>query len=203
MSNKYPRAVFAGRQNYGYGQKGRFWDSPRGGVWTSAALIWPQLQSSASIFGLTVAVALAERLELKGIPIRIKWPNDLMICNRKLAGLLPKLVYRGSRLLIARMGLGLNLRNRVPDEGIALVELLNHFDCCPTYWSSEVLIAFDRAMNLAESPAWIASEVENRLWSDHVKDPETGEIWEIDGVALDGALKLQKGSRTTIWHRCG
>ena len=42
----------------------------------------------AGLFGLAVALALAERLERAGVAVRIKWPNDLLVEGRKLAGIL-------------------------------------------------------------------------------------------------------------------
>ena len=74
-----PRAVLADHQIRGHGQYGRRWMAPMGGVWLSAALPWPQQQCSTGLFGLTVALALAEQVESTGLQVSIKWPNDLMI----------------------------------------------------------------------------------------------------------------------------
>ena len=119
-----PRAVVAGRQRRGIGQRGRPWQSPTGGVWLSAAMPWPgQSATAAGLLGLAVALELANRLERPGVPVRIKWPNDLLVDGRKLAGLLPRLVHRGNRLRMVRCGVGLNVCNNVPAGGIALVHV--------------------------------------------------------------------------------
>ena len=83
-----PRAIFAERQTFGRGQQGREWHSPRGGVWVSAAFPMPKMPNSSGIFGLAVALSLVESFEKQGLFVRIKWPNDLMIGQKKLAGLL-------------------------------------------------------------------------------------------------------------------
>ena len=104
-----PWAVVAAHQRWGTGQWGRRWSSPPGGVWLSAALPWQGEGSGrAGLLGLAVAVSFAERLERHGLPVRIKWPNDLVLYGRKLAGLLPSVVQRGSTVRVLRIGLGLN-----------------------------------------------------------------------------------------------
>ena len=60
----------------------------------SAALPWPHGEPSTGLFGPAVALALAEQLERYGVSAAIKWPNDLIVGSRKLAGVLPKLVFR-------------------------------------------------------------------------------------------------------------
>ena len=135
-----PRAVIARRQRHGHGQRGRPWSSPAGGVWLSAALPWPPEPGTAASVGLAVAVGLCLRLETKRLPVRIKWPNDLVLTGGagaqpqggrggsgplKLAGLLPRLRLRGGTCRWARIGVGLNVANRVPPGAVALATPLS------------------------------------------------------------------------------
>ena len=196
-----PRAIFATRQTNGKGQFGRRWISPPGGVWISAAVPWPCLQDSGSVFGLAVAVAVAERLEMYGVPVRIKWPNDLIVGSRKLAGLLPRLIHRGSTIRFARVGFGLNVCNRVPMEGVALLELLRPGQCQLLKWIAEVLIAFDRAIILSRDTNLVCSLAESRLWTNELRDPQDGTLWKVEGIETFGGLKLSKGSYTKVWRR--
>ena len=86
-----PRAVLARHQRHGIGQRGRVWSAPPGGIWLSAAMPWPeQARGGAGLIGLALALSLSQRLERHGVPVRIKWPNDLLVDGRKLAGLLPR-----------------------------------------------------------------------------------------------------------------
>ncbi len=205
FKNIVPRAVFAGRQQFGRGQNRRIWESRSGGVWMSAALPLLNLEKlySAGLFGLAVALALAERLEKKGVQVQIKWPNDLVVSEKKLAGLLPRLIHRGGELRLARVGIGLNVCNKVPVEGISLSKILPPFNCYPAYWSAEVLIALDRAMDLFENSQLICSEVFNRLWSKEFLEPTTGESWSITGLGINGELKIRKGFRNQSLVRFG
>ncbi len=197
----YPRAFFSARQKFGFGQRGKPWQSLAGGVWVSAAFPWKAADYSPELWGMAVAVALSERLERYEVQARIKWPNDLMVGNQKLAGLLPCLVHRGNQILFARVGIGLNVCNRVPDEGIALIDVLRPGQCKTILWSAEVLVALERAMDLINRPELIRVQAKRRFWAKSIRDPKTGESWDIDSLGLDGALLLRQGSRTTKWTR--
>lgn len=196
-----PRAVIARRQTRGQGQWGRHWHAPAGGVWISAALPWSGPAVAAGLFGLAVAVGVAERLERAGLTVAIKWPNDLVVDGRKLAGILPRMVHRGRRVRLARVGLGLNVVNSVPKGAIALQELLVRPRTLE--WTAEVLTALERAMQLAAEPELVVTATEARLWATSVTDPANSEQWLIEGLARDGALRLRQGSRTTSWTRWG
>ena len=197
-----PCAVVARHQTRATGQRGRVWMSPPGGLWVSAALPWEgRSAASAGLLGLSVVAAMAECLEQRGLPVRIKWPNDLLVEGRKLAGVLPRLVHRGPRLRQVRIGFGMNVANPVPPGGIALKRLLGPAHQGVDRWGAELLLAFDRCMRRAIDGSWCLGEIEQRLWSDRVPDPQNGRIWMIEGLAADGALRLRHGSRTCSWRR--
>ena len=202
FNEELPRALIAARQTHGIGQRGRTWHAPLGGVWISAAI--PLFgQKSAGLLGLAVAVAMAQRLERSSVSVQIKWPNDLMVGNRKLAGFLPRIVYRGETLRFGRIGLGLNVRNNIPMGGTSLAEILRPINCRPFLWASEVLIVLDRVAEMIADADSLIIEAEGLLWAKEVKDPKTGEIFEIEGLTKDGALKLRQGSYKTVWNRWG
>ena len=85
--------VFAESQTRGRGRRGRVWASPRGkGLWFSV-LLRPQLPTPAAqriTVAASVAVARAVR-ETSGLDARIKWPNDVTVQGKKLAGTLTEL----------------------------------------------------------------------------------------------------------------
>ena len=202
-SGDQPRAVVSSHQTRSHGQHGRVWLAPRGGVWLSAALPWPHPIRATGLFGLVVALALTEQLESQGVPVRIKWPNDLLVHSRKVAGILPTLVFRGSRVRQARVGIGLNVCNAVPSGAVALKQLLPRGCCRLRCWQGAVLQALDRSMDLARDPAVVVREVERRLWSGRVRDPSSGEDWQVRGLGLDGRLLLAQGTQTCSWTRWG
>ena len=196
-----PRAFLAERQSYGKGQRGRKWKSPRGGIWLSAALPCEGFKESAGLFGLAVAVALAKRLENSLVPVKIKWPNDLLVNQRKIAGLLPRVVYRGRDPTFMCLGIGLNVCNRVPKEGISLSEIFGQEKISIASWSLEVLLSIEKAASLLSDPVSICDQGERMLWAKHIKRSDTGEIWEVEGLDLDGRLKVSRGTIRESWNR--
>ncbi len=195
-----PRALFASRQRFGKGQYGRIWESPKGGVWVSAAI--PQDSSftkSIELYGLAIALALAQRIEMTGINVKIKWPNDLLVNGQKLAGFLPKLFYRGGRLRLIRVGVGLNVSNKVPKTGISLAKVNGHQNTNINFWSAEVLFAIENSIELCGNEKLLCKEVERRLWKKIFIDPKNGYKWNIKGIHSSGGLSLYRGGEEKIW----
>jgi BirA family biotin operon repressor/biotin-[acetyl-CoA-carboxylase] ligase len=104
-------AVLAVSQTAGRGQLRRAWHSPPGNL--HAAWAWPTPPPGfADITPLAAGLLVAEALEQLGIRLSIKWPNDLLLNDRKVGGILVE--ERRGRILI---GLGLNLA-AAPPEGL-------------------------------------------------------------------------------------
>ena len=197
-----PCAVQAVHQTRATGQRGRPWSSPRGGLWISAALPWNgPPPASTELLGLAIAVSMAQRLERRGLCIRIKWPNDLLVDGRKLAGLLPRLVFRGSRLRLVRVGFGLNVANRAPTQAIALRQLLGSGHGDPEHWGAQLLVALDHCMRTVADRRGCLTQAEARLWREPALDPQTGRLWQIMGLDDDGALRVCDGQNTCRWMR--
>ena len=106
--------------------------------------------------------------------------------------MLPKLVFRGHQVRLARIGVGLNVRNPVPQGGIALRELLRQDVVELRLWQLNALLALERASALAADPQRVVTAAEQRLWSTSVADPVSGEHWAVRGIGLDGQLLLVK-----------
>ena len=201
-----PRAVIATHQRRGVGQWGRAWVSPPGGVWISAALPWKSPASGqAGLLGLALALSLVQRLERRGLSVQIKWPNDLLVDGAKLAGLLPRLVYRGSTLRLVRFGLGLNVRNAVPAMATSLRRLQGPAAGSPAGWAAQVMVAMDRCLAWARADqlSRCLSAAEARLWNDVWIDPRDGQVWSIEGLSPDGGLCLRRGATRRCLQRWG
>ena len=108
--------VVADEQTSGRGSRGRSWRSPPGGLWLSA-LYRPGMAAAVELLSLRVGLAVAEALEAMGSGlIAIKWPNDLMLDDRKLGGILCEARWQGEALDWIVAGIGLNVTNATPDE---------------------------------------------------------------------------------------
>ena len=104
-------AVFAERQTKGRGRLGRSWASPSGqGIYVSV-IVRPKLAlTSAPLLTILAAVSVVQAIrESTGLVAQIKWPNDVMIRERKVCGILTELHTELNEVHAAIMGIGLNV----------------------------------------------------------------------------------------------
>lgn len=101
--------VIAEQQSSGRGRMKRRWVSPRGGLWLSV-ILKPEVPTAASTmlpFVAAVAVCDAVR-DATGLDATLKWPNDVMIGGKKVAGILLDLSAEADAINYAVVGIGLN-----------------------------------------------------------------------------------------------
>src|SRR5207244_2399751 len=101
--------IVAREQTRGRGRMGRQWSSEEGGLWFTAAM--PLHGEHLGWAGMLAALAVCEALDAIGLRAGVKWPNDVVVEGKKLAGVLVEMV-AGREL--AAVGVGLNVRNRLP-----------------------------------------------------------------------------------------
>src|SRR5438067_658502 len=110
-------AVFAESQTSGRGRLGRKWVSPPGkGLWFSI-LLRPKLRPQ-EVTQLTVASAVALRRAIEdttGISAEIKWPNDILLRGRKVAGILTELKAELDQVTYVILGIGVDV-NLAPSD---------------------------------------------------------------------------------------
>lgn len=106
-------AVVAARmQTAGRGQRGNVWLSQGGRNLLLSILLRPGerlLVKEQFCLSQTVAVALHRAMSCYGIETLLKWPNDIYVGNRKLAGVLVELDFSGQYIEQAIIGIGLNV----------------------------------------------------------------------------------------------
>jgi len=101
--------VVAAEQTAGMGRLGRTWQSPRGGLWMSLA--WPMREplTAYQAAPLAVGAAVAEAIgAVCEVSAEIKWPNDLLVNERKLAGILCQ-TELDRNVLVVGIGINANL----------------------------------------------------------------------------------------------
>lgn len=105
----HPVLLAAEEQTAGRGQRGRRWHSPRGaGITFSLAVPMQRPARELAALPLVAGVAVAHALRALGMQVALKWPNDLVVGEAKLGGILVE-----SRNGVAVIGVGINCR-RVP-----------------------------------------------------------------------------------------
>ncbi len=147
----------ADTQTLGRGRRERSWESPIGGLWMSwltrplvRAEVWP-------VFALAAAVSVVRVLRALGVESRIKWPNDVLVCGKKVAGILCESGYSSTGEPFVVVGIGINLNvssETLPDslrsQATSVVDLTGvRVDIVET------------ALKLAQSLACLARKIES------------------------------------------
>ncbi len=116
--------VVAAEQVRGRGRAGRVWSSPSGGLWMSVLLNPTRPPDRWGILPLACGAAIADLANSLGADAGVKWPNDVLVRGRKLAGVLMEArtaTPEAPAHII--LGVGLNVKpDGVPSEGISFTE---------------------------------------------------------------------------------
>lgn len=109
--------VIAEKQTRGRGRLGKHWHSPAGVGAYLSLILRPKIKASeAPALSLVSAIALAEAIrKVTDLPATLKWPNDVLIKGRKVAGILTELNADQERVNYVIVGMGLNLNNTNDD----------------------------------------------------------------------------------------
>ena len=102
--------ILANEQTAGRGRHGRHWTSSAGaGVWLTL-IERPSDARALDVLAIRCGLYAAEALDaLSSAPVGLKWPNDLFVGDRKLAGILIETRWRGTAPEWVAIGLGLNV----------------------------------------------------------------------------------------------
>jgi len=220
MAAKYSRnpqnhglVVFAEQQQHGRGRSGHTWTSEYGqSLLCSIVLIYPELK--AECLSLASAVAVAEAI---GPMARIKWPNDILIEQKKVCGiLLESRQWHTHQAFI--LGLGINCHQRTQDFPEALQSMATSLDMAihtktdRTRLARRVFSSLDawisRSVRKVESmvSAWEKSSMllgerigityKNRTYHGHCigVDPQQGLILQLD----QGSVRMFDAAHSSI-----
>ena len=185
--------VLSEEQLAGRGREGRHWHSPEGGVWFAALLRPPVAVPGAVAIRAGMVVADAVDALLGAARVELKWPNDVYLEGRKLAGVLCEGRWLGTRLQWLAVGIGVNVRNAIPAElagiAISLSEVL------PDVRRIDVLDRVVPALTAVGAAGLSLTDEEraafaarHRFEGRAVSAPVAGRV---AGIAADGSLLVQ------------
>ncbi|PJG83287.1 bifunctional biotin--[acetyl-CoA-carboxylase] ligase/biotin operon repressor BirA [Caviibacterium pharyngocola] len=125
---------FAEYQSAGRGRRGRQWQSPFAGQ-VILSFYWT-LEPQKSLNGLSsvIGIAIADFLKDVGVNVvGLKWPNDILLFGRKLAGILVEIINHKNGLTNLVVGVGMNLalpkqNHQIDQPWAELAEVLPNFD---------------------------------------------------------------------------
>jgi BirA family transcriptional regulator, biotin operon repressor / biotin---[acetyl-CoA-carboxylase] ligase len=115
--------VIAEEQTAGRGRLDRKWFTPKGTALAFSLILRPTAAEKphlTRIVGLA-ALAVTDALRTRGLIAQIKWPNDVLLNGRKVAGILVESVWSGEEVDCAVIGIGVNvLKGAVPSEELLI-----------------------------------------------------------------------------------
>ena len=198
LINKKPLVIIAKEQFLGIGQRARSWFSPRGGIWLSAAYPIFSEKFSSNMFSLSVAIKLCEMLRAESIEAHLKWPNDIFFGSKKLIGFLPRVVTRGRETIYVRIGLGFNLLNKTPLEGISLSEILKTKRICEYYWTARILKTINESIDFNDRSEHIINKANEYLSKKYLPKEYSFSNWVIKDIDEKGNLRIFNNSQHKI-----
>ena len=192
-------SVIAAAQTHGRGRSDRIWQSPvRTGLYCSI-LLRPQIPSDRfRPFSVAAGLALCEALDpTHWLGLQLKWPNDILFKEKKLAGILITTSLTGHIVDSAILGIGLNLLPDPtrPETAISLAELDGAF---PPFVRTPLTPIFDalskRYSAIVDSDISAIADWPNRLAYHRqpvtLQDAQTTRTGSLEGLDLAGALIL-------------
>ena len=103
--------ILAEKQVNAIGRLNRKWYSPKGGIWFSV-IILPEFEiSDATIIPIASSLALCTTIEkIHGVSSKVKWPNDITINGKKVAGMLVDATIQSNKIEKIVLGIGINFK---------------------------------------------------------------------------------------------
>ena len=118
-----------------------------------------------------VALAVADTLIVYGIPAKVKWPNDIYVGDRKIAGILIENVLDGTRVSRSIVGLGLNVNQARflspapnPVSIFQLTGLTHDVDSLTMSLAENIVTLTERALSSPDEAEALAERYFSRLW---------------------------------------
>jgi BirA family biotin operon repressor/biotin-[acetyl-CoA-carboxylase] ligase len=127
-SKKEGTIIIAEKQTGGRGRSGRKWISPKGGIWFSI-ILHPKFNiSNTTLFPIASSLALSYAIEKTcKITTELKWPNDLTIKGKKLAGMLVDASFESNRIEKLVLGVGINFNVNIKEIEKILKKTPNYY----------------------------------------------------------------------------
>ncbi len=203
--------VVAEEQTKGRGRLDHKWISPRGGIWLSLILRPALLPYQASLLTILAALAVVQAVkEVTGLTAKIKWPNDLLVNEKKLAGILTEMNAEIDLINFVVIGIGINVNVRTDNFSeelagitVSLMEKMGKEVLRPLLLGV-ILNRIEILYNRAQSEGF--GEI-IREWKEHgltlgrrvkVNTPNGVVVGECVGINENGALMIETDQKKVI-----
>ena len=109
--------IVAENQIKGRGQRGNVWQSQQGKNLTFSVIIKPLINAKNQFYiSKVVSLALLDIIDKYTENVSIKWPNDIYVDNKKIAGILIENIIQANRVNTSIIGIGLNVNQEIFDK---------------------------------------------------------------------------------------
>lgn len=182
--------ILTDTQTHGRGRYNRTWHSPKGGLYFSLVLRPILNLDSIALHSLLCSCAVAKALQNMGIEgVGLKWPNDVLIAEYKVAGILSELISLGQDDYLIVLGIGINQNtplNLLPEEiRFSATSVLEHLG---SITSQEELLC-----NILTSiDFWLETTKSSGSFEMVLSD------WKQRSATLGSRVRVDDGSRTYI-----
>lgn len=195
----------------GRGQYERKWESDPGQNLTFSMVFVPPDHKRFHVLALACALALVEQLNafLDASCTAIKWPNDILLNRKKMAGILAETVFSGNKFDRLIIGIGININQKKFSEELSntatsvcleydnkidreafLAALLNRIEYKYTLWQqqqSDLIKTINR--NIIGYGQWVGLKIDHELQEDRYKLLGIDEIGQLLMLNRDGGIE--------------
>ena len=201
IKRNQPVAIIAREQFSGFGQNSKIWVSKKGGIWLSAAYPIFSKEFTSQIFNLSLGIKICEMLRQDNINVCLKWPNDIFVGSKKLIGFLPRVITRGKETIYVRIGLGMNVLNQTPSEGISLSKVLKTKNINQYYWTAKVIKAFHDSIECNNKKEYVIRSANKFLTRRFLPSGFCPQTWKIKDIDSNGNLRIQNDTQEKVLRR--
>jgi BirA family biotin operon repressor/biotin-[acetyl-CoA-carboxylase] ligase len=191
--------IVADEQTAGRGRHGRRWTSaPGAGLWLTL-IERPTDARALDVLSLRCGLYAAEALDvLAGHRVGVKWPNDLYVGERKLAGILIETRWRGTAPDWVAIGFGLNVIAPDLSTGVGLGQGVTRLHALERVVSAlRAAAAASRHLGAEELARWRERDI---ALGRAVSSPATGTVV---GISAEGELQIAAADGRITSHRTG
>ncbi|MBV6450116.1 MAG: Bifunctional ligase/repressor BirA [Anaerolineales bacterium] len=202
--------IVADEQTMGRGRMDRPWFTPPGTALAFSLILRPTLTEKPHLSRLVglAALSIVKPLQAFGLSPQIKWPNDILLDQRKVAGVLIELVWSGEDVVCVVIGVGINVSKRaVPGTdilrfpGTSLEDALGNIverekllkDILSAFIALRPQLGSDRFMNQwGEVLAYRGRQVRVEMGGDQTV------VGKLEGILSDGSLRIRDDNGKSV-----
>ncbi len=191
--------VLTENQTAGKGQRGNHWESEPGKNLTFSIILYPNLLLIKDQFYLNMIISLGVADALKtelGIDVKVKWPNDILVNDKKISGILIENALRSTAIEHAIVGIGLNVNQTMfpVEKATSMAELtLMNYDLNNVF--NQVIQSIEKYYLLIRSgdlKRIKQAYLSNLYWINEVH------LFESDGVFSGQIVDIDDGGKLVV-----